>query len=139
MTYEPAPRPIRDPSYLDVLIPLAVLIVSIGGAVSLFGLNAIDGPVQVALIASIMVAALVILKNGHPWSEINASGSRASSRTPIYDGSFQAEQLSLWSICLVEMCSLVLKFLSALRNGDRQGEGVSANVTLLQRFVWDTF
>jgi Na+:H+ antiporter, NhaC family len=75
----PRPRPIREPSYLDVLIPLAVLIVSIGGAVSLFGLNAIDGPVQVALIISTMVAALIILKNGHSWSDISAAGGRAVS------------------------------------------------------------
>jgi Na+:H+ antiporter, NhaC family len=80
MANQPPPqRQIREPSYLDVLIPLAVLIASIGGSVALFGLNAIDGPVQVGLIVSTMVAALIILKNGHSWSDISASGGRAVS------------------------------------------------------------
>lgn len=73
----PAQRPVRDPSYLDVFIPFVVLILSVSGAVYLFGLAAIDGPVQVALIFSAMTAAVVILKNGHPWSEISATGGRA--------------------------------------------------------------
>lgn len=73
------PRAIREPSFLDVIIPLVVLMVSIGGAVMLFGLNAIDGPVQVGLLISTMVAALIILKNGHPWSEISVSAGRAVS------------------------------------------------------------
>ncbi len=70
-------RPVKEPSLLDVLIPLVTLIVLIAGSVYLFGLDAITGPTQVALILSTMVAALVILKNGHPWSEISASGGRA--------------------------------------------------------------
>ncbi len=72
-------RSIRNPSYLDVIIPLVVLIASIGGAVSLFGLSAIDGPVQVALLFSSMVASVVLLKNGHPWESISAAGGRAVS------------------------------------------------------------
>lgn len=79
MSNQPPPRNIKEPSYLDVLIPLVVLIASIAGAVSLFGLEAIDGPVQVALLISTMVAAIVILKNGHPWSEIAAAGGRGIS------------------------------------------------------------
>lgn len=79
MSHPSPPRPIRQPSLFDVLLPLLVLILSIGGAVSLFGLAAIDGPVQVALLVSTMTAALVILKNGHPWEEISASGGRAIS------------------------------------------------------------
>ena len=34
----------------------------------LFGLDALDGPIQVALVVCAMVAALVIMKNGHPWA-----------------------------------------------------------------------
>ncbi|MEP0905489.1 hypothetical protein NC969_08240 [Leptolyngbya subtilissima ST-M1] len=49
----------------------------IGGAVTLFGLAAIDGPVQVTLIFSAMAAAVVALKNGNSWSEISAAGGRA--------------------------------------------------------------
>jgi NhaC family Na+:H+ antiporter len=74
----PSPRRlIREPSYLDVFIPLIVLILTVSGSVFLFGLGAIDGPVQVALVFSTMVAALIILKNGYPWEEISAAGGRA--------------------------------------------------------------
>jgi NhaC family Na+:H+ antiporter len=45
--------------------------------VFLFGLGAIDGPVQVALLFSTMTAALVLLKNGHSWEEISGAGGRA--------------------------------------------------------------
>ena len=77
--YPPSARAIKEPSLLDVLIPLLVLIVLIAGSVYLFGLDAIGGPTQVALMLSTMVASLIILKNGHPWSEIAASGGRAIS------------------------------------------------------------
>jgi Na+:H+ antiporter, NhaC family len=77
MSNQPPPaRAVKEPSYLDVLIPIAVLIGSIAGAVSLFGLDAINGPVQVALLLSTMVAAIIILKNGHPWAEIASAGGR---------------------------------------------------------------
>lgn len=78
MAQSPAtPRSPRPPSFLDAIIPLVMLIALIGGAVTLFGLQAIDGPVQVALILSAMIAAVVALKNGNPWSEISAAGGRA--------------------------------------------------------------
>lgn len=75
----PSPARIREVSYLDVFIPLAVLILSISGGVFLFGQAAIDGPVQVALLVSAMVAALIILKNGHSADDIAAAGARAVS------------------------------------------------------------
>jgi Na+:H+ antiporter, NhaC family len=73
----PSRPDIREPSYFDVLIPLITLIASIGGAVSLFGLGAIDGPVQAALLFSVMVAGLIIHKNGYSWDEISESSGRA--------------------------------------------------------------
>jgi NhaC family Na+:H+ antiporter len=80
MSQQPSPqRPVREASFLDVLMPIVVLIISIGGSVSLFGLDAINGPVQVALLISTMVAATILLKNGHPWEEISAAGGRAVS------------------------------------------------------------
>ena len=69
--------PPRPPSGLDAIIPLVVLIGLIGGSVMLFGLGAIDGPVQVALILSAMVAAMVALKNGNPWSAVSAAEGKA--------------------------------------------------------------
>ncbi len=69
----------RPASYLDVFIPIATLIVSLAGAVALFGINAIDGPVQVGLLLSSMVVAVILLKNGHPWEEISAASGRGIS------------------------------------------------------------
>ena len=69
--------PPRPPTWLDAIIPLVVLIGLIGGSVMLFGLGAIDGPVQVALILSAMVAAMVALKNGNPWSAVSAAEGKA--------------------------------------------------------------
>lgn len=69
--------PPRPPSWLDAIIPLVVLIGLIGGSVMLFGLGAIDGPVQVALILSATVAAMVALKNGNPWSAVSAAEGKA--------------------------------------------------------------
>ncbi len=72
-------KPVREPSLADALIPLITLVVLIAGAIALFGLDALDGPIPAALIICDMVAALVILKNGHPWESIQASSSRAVS------------------------------------------------------------
>lgn len=70
-------RLVKEPSLLDALIPLGALVVLIGGAILLFGLKALDGPIPAALIICVMVAALVIMKNGHPWKDIEASAARA--------------------------------------------------------------
>src|SRR5215475_8404493 len=70
-------RPVREPSLFDSILPLIVLVAVIGGAIALFGLDALDGPIPAGLMLCAMVAALVILKNGHPWEEIQKSGQRA--------------------------------------------------------------
>jgi len=55
----------------DAIIPVLTLVVLIAGAVILlFGLDALDGPVQVALVLSAMVVALILLKNGYSWDDI---------------------------------------------------------------------
>lgn len=74
---EAGPRRLREPSLLDALIPLAALAVLIGGSLLLFGLDALDGPIQVALVLCAGVAALIALKNGHPWSEVQVAGQGA--------------------------------------------------------------
>jgi NhaC family Na+:H+ antiporter len=83
---EKSPRKIREPSYLDAFIPLITLIVLIGGAVLLFGVAAVDGPVPVALILCFMVTALVLLKNGYTWEDVTRGGKIAfeSIVTPIF-------------------------------------------------------
>jgi NhaC family Na+:H+ antiporter len=44
------------------VVPLITLAVLIAGSLALFGLDALDGPIQVAL------------KNGHTWEEVQRAG-----------------------------------------------------------------
>lgn len=67
----------RSPSLADALIPLTAMVVLIGGSLIIFGLDALDGPIQVALVASCLVAALIALKNGHEWGDVQAAGQSA--------------------------------------------------------------
>lgn len=43
----------------------------------LFGLDALDGPIQVALVGACLVAASVALKNGFRWGDVQAAGQSA--------------------------------------------------------------
>ena len=70
-------RTTRAPSIVDAIIPLVTLVVLIAGSLLLFGLDALDGPIQVALILCCMVAALVAMKNGHHWDDVQKSGQGA--------------------------------------------------------------
>lgn len=81
-----APRTIKEPSLTDAIIPLATLIVLISGAVLLFGVDAVDGPIPVALILCAMVTALIALKNGYQWTDVQRTGKVAfeSIVTPIF-------------------------------------------------------
>ena len=63
---------LRQPSLTDALLPLAALAGLIAGALALFGLDALGGPIQVALVLCCALAALIALKNGHPFSSILA-------------------------------------------------------------------
>jgi NhaC family Na+:H+ antiporter len=63
------PQP-RKPSLLDALIPVIALVVLIALSVYLFGVDATEGPLQVALLLSASVAALVAHKNGHTYLKI---------------------------------------------------------------------
>ncbi|KEY59832.1 Na+/H+ antiporter NhaC family protein [Serratia sp. DD3] len=74
-----APRPIKAPSYLDAILPIVTLIVLVGASVALFGLDAVNGPLQVAIILSSMIASMIILKNGHSWEELAESGRKGIS------------------------------------------------------------
>ena len=74
---EPAEVPVRPPTLTDALIPLGALALLIAGSLALFGLDALDGPIQVALVLACAVAALVALRNGHPFTAIQAAGRGA--------------------------------------------------------------
>jgi NhaC family Na+:H+ antiporter len=76
----------HQPSLLDAILPLVMLAVLIGGSIALFGLDALDGPIQVALVLCAMVAALIAVKNGHSVDEVQhaAQGSVASVTSAIF-------------------------------------------------------
>jgi Na+:H+ antiporter, NhaC family len=80
------PDEIRPPSLLDAIVPLAALVVLVGGSLLLFGLDALDGPIQVAMVLCTMVAALVAMKNGYTWGAVERAtqGSMASITTAIF-------------------------------------------------------
>lgn len=69
----------RAPSLFDAIIPLLALVVLIAGSLSLFGLDALDGPIQVAIFFACAIAALIALKNGNPWSDVQQAGQGALS------------------------------------------------------------
>lgn len=74
---DPAPGPReRSPSYPDAVAPLLVLTLLVGGSVSFFGLDAMKGPLQVALMLSAMTASIIILKNGHSWQRVSDAGQK---------------------------------------------------------------
>jgi NhaC family Na+:H+ antiporter len=55
-------------------VALALLI---GGSLALFGLDALDGPIQVALVVCTMVAGAIAMKNGHSWDDVQKAGQGA--------------------------------------------------------------
>src|SRR5215510_957343 len=72
-------RRVREPSLADAIIPLVTLAVLIGGSLLLFGLDALDGPIQAALIVCVMLAGLVALSNGYSWHDVERAGQSALS------------------------------------------------------------
>ena len=67
----------RQPSLIDSLLPLAALALLIGGALTLFGLDALDGPIQVALLLCCALAVLIAMKNGHDFAAVQETGRGA--------------------------------------------------------------
>src|SRR4051812_45356573 len=61
---------VRPPSMVDALIPLLFMIAMLVSSIFLFGLDAALGALQVALILSAVVAAIVAHKNGHSWQRL---------------------------------------------------------------------
>lgn len=76
----------RQPSLLDALLPMVVMVGLLIFTIVLFGVAATDGPLQVALMASALVAGLVALKNGHTTAAISeaAIGGVSSAMGAIY-------------------------------------------------------
>lgn len=61
------PQSLRQPSMLDAIIPIIVLIFLLIAAVTFFGDGSSSGPNQIALLLATGVAAVIGLKNGHTW------------------------------------------------------------------------
>ena len=62
-------RILKKPSLVDALIPVVALISMLAGTVYVFGLDSF-GPNQVALILAAAIAAMIGIKNGLTWREI---------------------------------------------------------------------
>ena len=84
----------------DAIIPLVVLVALIGGSLAIFGLDALGGPIQVALLLCALTAALIILKNGHAWEEIQqaAQGSLSSISSAISILLAVGALIGVWSL-----------------------------------------
>jgi Na+:H+ antiporter, NhaC family len=76
----------RAPSFLDALAPVVVLVGLLTLTIALFGLEAADGPLQVALLTSAAFAALVALKNGYTAATLRdaAVGGVSSAMGAIF-------------------------------------------------------
>ena len=61
---------IKEPSILDVFIPIVALVAMMGTAVWLFEDNSSYGPNQIALLIGMGLAAIIGLKNGYSWKAI---------------------------------------------------------------------
>ena len=60
----------KAPTLLQALIPVVSLILLLVLAVYLFGSDAIGGPTQIVLIMGTAIAAIVAVRNGHPWADV---------------------------------------------------------------------
>ncbi|MFC3032104.1 Na+/H+ antiporter NhaC [Pseudoalteromonas fenneropenaei] len=63
-------KQVKQPTFLDALIPIGVLVCLLGAAVYLFGDNSSSGPNQIALLFATFTAALIGLKNGYTWKTL---------------------------------------------------------------------
>ena len=76
----------REPSFLDALIPVIALVVLILLTITIFGTDATGGPLQVALLGTAVVAALVAFKNGHTAARVRdaAIGGISSALSAVF-------------------------------------------------------
>ncbi|MBD3584489.1 Na+/H+ antiporter NhaC [Salinimonas sp. HHU 13199] len=63
-------KEVKAPSLTDALLPVIALIIMMGSAVYLFGDNSSFGPNQIALLLGTGLAAIIGMKNGHKWKDI---------------------------------------------------------------------
>lgn len=63
----------RPPSLLDAVIPVVALILLLALAVYLFGSDASSGPTQIVLILGAAIAAIIAIRNGHNWADLQTA------------------------------------------------------------------
>lgn len=66
-------KKIKEPSFLDAALPLLVLVILLCVSVYLFSDDSSFGPNQIALFIATGVAAIIGLKNGYSWHDIEKS------------------------------------------------------------------
>lgn len=71
----------RPLSGIDTFILLSVILALIGGAITIFGNDALAGATQVAMILSAFVAIMIGFKNGYRWDELEDQIVQQISRT----------------------------------------------------------
>src|SRR5690606_31023885 len=63
----------KSPSLLDSVIPVVSLILLLALSVYLFGSDAASGPTQIVLIAGAAIAAIIAVRNGHVWADLQSA------------------------------------------------------------------
>jgi len=72
---------VREPSFIDALIPVAALVSMLGLSVYLYGDESSSGANQIALIMAGCVALVIGTKNGYKWREIEKAITQGISNT----------------------------------------------------------
>ena len=60
----------KTPTLIDALIPVASLVLMLSLSVKLFGADSSSGPNQIVLTIGAAIAAIVAIRNGHKWLDI---------------------------------------------------------------------
>jgi len=71
----------KEASLADALIPILILIALLGASVYLFGDNSSYGPNQIALLFAMGIAAVIGIKNGYSWQDIEQGIVKGISRS----------------------------------------------------------
>ena len=109
----------REPSLLDALAPVVVLIGLLALTMVLFGTAAADGPLQVALFLSAAFAALVAFKNGYTAAAVQeaAVGGISSAMGAIFILLAVGALIGTWNLAGT-IPTIVSYGLALLRPGD---------------------
>lgn len=74
-------KEIREASLADAIVPIVLLIVLLGSSVALFGDSSSYGPNQIALLVAMGIAAIIGMKNGYSWQDIEDGIVKGISRS----------------------------------------------------------